>query len=91
MGAVRQDSTPKAKEGVVALGADDDVVLYDPEDDRVHLLNITAAAIYELCDGENTVEEITRLASDEMLYSTPGLANDVIQLCTSLMEEGLLR
>ena len=38
--------------------ADDENVVYDPETSAVHLLNVTATAIWVLCDGETTPEEM---------------------------------
>jgi hypothetical protein len=32
--------------------------LYDPSADAVHVLNRTALAIWDLCDGKHTFEEI---------------------------------
>ena len=32
--------------------------VFDPETDRLHMLNASALAIWQACDGETTVEEI---------------------------------
>ena len=37
---------------------DDGYVVYDPDGDRVHYLNHTAAVILELCTGANSLADI---------------------------------
>jgi PqqD family protein of HPr-rel-A system len=37
-----------------------DLVLYDPSNGDVHMLNATAANVFQLCDGSHTPEEIAR-------------------------------
>ncbi|MDY7077288.1 MAG: PqqD family protein [Chloroflexota bacterium] len=36
-----------------------ETVLYDPKTDVLHILNPTARLIWELCDGEHTIEDMT--------------------------------
>jgi glycosyltransferase involved in cell wall biosynthesis len=38
--------------------AEDDFIVYDPVTDQTALLNLSAAAVLDLCDGRKTVEEI---------------------------------
>jgi hypothetical protein len=38
----------------------DEILFYDAKNDRVHILNATARAIYLRCDGTRSVEEIAR-------------------------------
>ena len=35
-----------------------DLVLYDPSNGDVHMLNATAATVFQLCDGTHTPEEM---------------------------------
>ena len=35
-----------------------ETMLYDPETDALHILNPTARLIWELCDGEHTIEDM---------------------------------
>ena len=56
---------PNAASGVIEHEIDDDLVLYDPRTDAVHVLNETAAAVWWLCDGQRSGDgiaaEIARL------------------------------
>jgi hypothetical protein len=37
-----------------------DLVLYDPSNSSVHMLNATAANVFQLCDGSHTPEEMAK-------------------------------
>jgi len=49
---------PKARENVTLQDIGDEVIIYDSEKENVHILNNTAYAIWNLCDGEHTIEDI---------------------------------
>jgi len=38
-----------------------DLVLYDPSNGDVHMLNATAAKVFQLCDGVHTPEEMAKI------------------------------
>lgn len=48
-------------EGVDLNEVPDGYVIYDNQNSRVHYLNTTAAIIYQLSDGNHTVDEISGL------------------------------
>ena len=54
---------PVRVEGLEAHEVDDGLVVYQPETDRVHYLNTTAAVVFELCTGEHTEAEIADLVA----------------------------
>jgi len=49
---------PKKKDNLTIQDLGDETILYDPEKENVHVLNHTAQAIWNLCTGENTFEDI---------------------------------
>lgn len=51
---------PGKTEGVTLTEADDESILYDSAGGQIHILNSTGAAIWELCDGNNTAEDIAK-------------------------------
>ena len=70
--------------------ADDGYMIYRPQLDRITFLNSTAALILELCDGENSPEQIADLV--KQAYSLPQLpVEDVRDALKQLMAEGLLQ
>ena len=58
---------PRARSDIVCQQLEDGFVLIDPREDSVHTLNVSAAFIWDLCDGEHTVQDIS-----ERLRSLPG-------------------
>lgn len=52
------DTLPRQQESISEYEVGDEVILYDPRSDNVHVLNGTAAVVWWLCDGEHTVEQI---------------------------------
>lgn len=57
---------PQARrEGMVIKKVDDEVLVYDLERDKAHCLNLSAAAIWRLCDGKTTTAELARSLEDE--------------------------
>jgi coenzyme PQQ synthesis protein D (PqqD) len=48
---------PKARDDLAVLECENEAVVYDPRNDRVHQLNASAALVFGLCDGTATVKE----------------------------------
>lgn len=49
---------PKPAQEILIKRLNDGAILYEPEKDKIHTLNKTAAYIWTLCDGVTTVGEI---------------------------------
>jgi hypothetical protein len=50
---------PKTRrEGIITKEVDGELLVYDIERDKAHCLNPSAAAIWKLCDGRTSIEEI---------------------------------
>lgn len=64
-------------------------VVYDPGRDRVHELNHTAALILELCNGENTSQDIVRIL--QIAYELPEPPEaEALGCIDQLRQEGLV-
>lgn len=57
---------PQARLDVLRTDLEGEVVLYDPDRHQAHSLNRAALAIWNHCDGHNTVASLERLVSDEL-------------------------
>jgi hypothetical protein len=80
---------PKAAENTETNEVADGYIVYQPDRDRVHYLNQTAAILLTLCNGENRVAdlpELLRLAFD--LAAPP--ATEVRDCLERLVNEGLI-
>jgi hypothetical protein len=76
-------------EGLEVHEAQDGLVVFNPETDRVHHLNGTAAVLFELCDGSrDTVDLPAFVAELFSLQEPPGDA--VTEGLSQLMEQGVL-
>lgn len=62
----------------------DELVVYDVERNEVHCLNGTAARVWQLCDGNNTVAEIARLLNSDL---EPQAAETVVWLAIDQFAE----
>jgi len=49
---------PRLRPNLIVRQVEEDIVLYDPVTDQTALLNHSAAAILELCDGIRSTDEI---------------------------------
>jgi hypothetical protein len=47
----------------------EEVIVYDQERDTAHCLNPMAARVWHYCDGQNTVEDIAKLLSEDLEVS----------------------
>jgi len=69
---------------------EDDLVLYDPVTDKVHILNPTAAAVWWLCEEETTVEKVASQMARLYSLDTSVAVKDVEEVLSQLTEAGLL-
>lgn len=51
-------SRPVVRDDLISRRVDEDFFVYDPVSDRVVLLNLSAAVVFDLCDGTRTPDEI---------------------------------
>ncbi len=68
------DQYPKRVEGLEVVPADEGYVVYEEENDRIHYLNPVAALIYELCNGDNSTEDIVGLVQQSFGLVDPPVA-----------------
>jgi PqqD family protein of HPr-rel-A system len=66
--SVRQGK-PIRRPGVWLRQAGDENAVYDPLNESLHLLNDTALAIWELCDGQTQPDEMVKAICE--LFGTP--------------------
>ena len=58
------DILPRQNSDLIVQELDDDLILYHPENEHVHVLNHTAHAVWKLCDGLHTAADaVESLAS----------------------------
>jgi hypothetical protein len=82
-------SRPAKVTGVEVSEIADGLVIYQDKPERVHYLNHTAALVYELCTGEHTESDITRLVGHAFGLDAPPAA-EVRACLAQLRGEGVV-
>jgi hypothetical protein len=54
------------RDDLLTTNLDDEVVIYDPESKQAHSLNRLAVAVWNHADGSRSIEDLQRLASDDV-------------------------
>lgn len=90
MTADLRTDVPARKPGVWLRQSDSENAIFDPSTEEVHLLNATAMAIWTLCDGETTPDEMIAAACE--LSGLPGdvVAEDVHRILRQFDHVGIL-
>lgn len=89
--SVSEASRPRRDGGRVATARfDDEAVLYDVETTGLHLLNGTAALVWERCDGTRSVGRIAEELADLHGTDPPTVRSGVLAIVSELTSAGLL-
>jgi len=86
------DARPRAREDVILRSVAGDWVLYDPRTQDLHVLNVTAAAVWSCADGTRDVAAIAE-ALGEHLDGAPEpdeIRTDVERVLARFGDDGLL-
>jgi Coenzyme PQQ synthesis protein D (PqqD) len=89
-GRVRQ-RRPLRREGVWLRATSDENAVYDPVTKGLHLLNETARAIWELCDGDTTPDEMVRAICEVSGLPAEVVTEDVQRTLAEFEGLGILR
>lgn len=82
---------PRPRKGVRVEKLDDGVVLQGKKDPSVHVLNMTAARIWELCDGKHTVKSIAKDVTKGTATRYRDALADVERVIGELRQQKLLK
>jgi hypothetical protein len=83
-------SLPTRRAGASAVELDDNVAVYDDVGQLLILLNTSAAAVWELCDGRTTVDDMVRALAVAHRAHAEDIAEDVQRTVAKLVELGLV-
>ena len=87
--ALRQGK-PLRRPGVWFRQAGDENAVYDPLTESLHLLNDTALAIWELCDGETKPAEMVKAICDLFETFPEDVTQDVHQILLEFENAGII-
>ena len=84
------DRRPRHTQQFATRREHDRLFVLDNRTDVVHELNATAAAIWESCDGETTVQELIEAIAELTGRGPEQVAGEVDELVIDLTRRGLL-
>jgi PqqD family protein of HPr-rel-A system len=90
---ITDDTTMKPKQipGLEISVAGDEMLVHDPSNGKVHVLNATAGKVLELCDGSRTVAEIAVAVANAFMVDTERVRPDVDSILEDFTKLGLLQ
>lgn len=88
---MKPSDVPAARDGVLFRGLEDGCVLYDPEAEKVHSLNVTAGVIWCLVDGVRSIDEIADEIASRSGAGAEAVLADVLRAADELARQGLLQ
>lgn len=66
-------------------------ILYDPRNGKVHSLNVTAMEIWNLCDGRRGIEEIAERIISKFDVSRDQALSDIKKTVEKFKDQNLLQ
>ena len=81
---------PKQRAGLTVEQIDGDLILLDVSSSTVVHVNPTAALVFQLCDGQRTVEDIVAVLSAAYPESEADIPRDVAAAVESLLNQHFL-
>ncbi len=70
---------------------DNELLLFHPTKEKILYCNETAALIWQLCDGQRTVEEISSLLSAAYPEAADGMADEVKATLDEFLRHGAIK
>lgn len=81
---------PRPNRDLVYRDVGDELMFYEREGDRVHILNGTARAIFHLCDGARSVEEIADAVRERFEVDADTARRDVHEAIERMVSLGIV-
>lgn len=81
---------PRKRSGVLELDLGDGVILYDDASTLVHHLSPSASVIWQLCQGDASVETLATEVAEELGHERAQVLADITALVAELDALGLV-
>lgn len=82
---------PRMREDLIVRQVEEDFVVYDPVSDRTSLLNLSAAVVFELCDGTRTKSDIAAALAETFNKARTDVMGDVEVALDEFKRQGFLQ
>ncbi len=80
------DDRPTKTDRYLVKDLADELLLYDAEGEKVHVLNATMREIYLRCDGHHSVDDLARILVAEFEIDGATAKNDTIEILEQLID-----
>ena len=87
---VEPADVPLRRRDVTSADVAGNKLLYADGDDQAFTLNVSAWAIFELCDGERDVGAISKLLADDLGCPSYEIVDDVLNALAELQRTNLI-
>jgi coenzyme PQQ biosynthesis protein PqqD len=87
---IKKSQIPQRQDGYRLEMIENEVLLFNPGQAQILYFNPSAAVIWQLCDGERTVQEITDLLTEAYPDAARDIAQDVESTLSSLENHGAI-
>jgi hypothetical protein len=84
------DSIPQRSPSVVSRLLDEEAVLVHPGQGKIRVLNPVGARVWELVDGQRTLDAISRVIAAEFAADLARCQIEVPAFCEDLAQRGVL-
>lgn len=85
------DWVPEIDPAVAVERLDSEVVVYQPRERMLTVLNSSAALVWEFCDGSRTVAELVARVASEVGVGAGDIETDVAAFLQDARARGLIR
>ena len=86
MAEIKLDDKPIRNESCHMEELDDEVLLYNPTNNKTLYINKSASVIWQLCNGEQAVEDIIKMIQEAYPSDDDRLRRDILDTLNSLAE-----
>ena len=86
MAEIKLDDKPIRNESCHMEELDDEVLLYNPTNNKTLYINKSASVIWQLCSGELSVEAIITMIQEAYPSDDDGLRQDILDTLKTLAE-----
>ena len=88
---MKANDKPVPRDDVMFRELEDGCVIYDPKTEKVHSLNVTAATIWCMLDGNTSASDIAQNIAERTNADMSVVLADVIRTIEDFGKQGLLK
>ncbi|MFW6139171.1 MAG: PqqD family protein [Spirochaetota bacterium] len=81
---------PRRKQGLVQKNLQDGCVIQDKDQEQLYTLNVTAALVWEYCDGNHSIEKIAREIGSVCSVKSGEVFDGVLHIIADFQQKDLL-